>query len=108
MLQATSQQRGLPAARVRVTGLRRDAYVEFEFSLGDDVLSVELILPFAAFAEFRAERQARVLPPEPPVAAAIERLAWRLHRPDLFRLLGYTTAHQDDGNNLQETRGGQT
>jgi phenol/toluene 2-monooxygenase (NADH) P0/A0 len=85
---------GLPPARVRVTGLRRDAYAEFAFTLGDDTLTVELILPFAAFAEFRAARQARVLPPEPEVGAAIERLAWRLHRPELFRQLGYEPAHR--------------
>ncbi len=93
------RQGGLPVCRVRITGLRRDTYVEFEFSLGDDTLSVELILPFAAFAEFRAERRAQVLPPAPHVADAIERLAWRLRRPDLFRLLGYTAAHRDDTSN---------
>lgn len=78
-----------PPARVRVTGLRRDAYAEFTFSLGDKALTVELILPFAAFGEFCAERRADVLPPAPKVGEAIERLAWRLRRPELYRLLGY-------------------
>ncbi|WP_146101749.1 phenol hydroxylase subunit [Rhodopila globiformis] len=78
-----------PPARVRVTGLRRDAYVEFVFSLGDDTLTVELILPFAGFAEFCAQRRATIETPAPDIGAQIERLAWRLRRPELFRQLGY-------------------
>jgi hypothetical protein len=72
---ATAQEGGLSASRVRVTGLRRDAYVEFDFSLGDDALSIELIPPFSAFAEFRTARQAQVLPNTPPVAEVIEHLS---------------------------------
>jgi phenol hydroxylase P0 protein len=85
------RQGELPAALIRIIGLRRDTYVEFQFSLGDEVLTVELILPFVAFAEFCAARQARVLPPSPEIGEAIERLAWRLRRPDLFHLLGYAS-----------------
>lgn len=86
-----AKQRGeLPQASIRIIGIRRDAYVEFEFSLGDKTLTIELILPFAAFAEYRARYQAKILPPKPEIAEAIERLSWRLRRPDLFTLLGYT------------------
>jgi phenol hydroxylase P0 protein len=80
-----------PPARVRIIGLRRDAYVEFVFSLGDDTLTVELILPFAGFAEFYAQRRATIAPPAPDIGEQIERLAWRLHRPELFRQLGYNS-----------------
>jgi phenol hydroxylase P0 protein len=80
-----------PTAFIRIIGLRRDAYAEFAFSLGDDTLTVELILPFVAFAEFCAARQARLLAPSAEIGEAIERLAWRLHRPELFRLLGYNS-----------------
>lgn len=47
---------------VRVTGIRNGTFVEFEFALGDRDLSVELIMPFAAFDEF-CRRQGAVLLP---------------------------------------------
>lgn len=37
---------------VRVTDVRRGGFVEFDFSVGDPELYVELILPQAAFQEF--------------------------------------------------------
>jgi phenol hydroxylase P0 protein len=37
---------------VRVTDLRRDGFVEFEFAIGEPELLVEMILPTAAFDEF--------------------------------------------------------
>jgi phenol hydroxylase P0 protein len=36
--------------------------VEFEFSLGDPSVALEMILPEAAFGEFCREQQARFLP----------------------------------------------
>lgn len=49
---------------VRILGTRLGRYVEFEYSLGDGCLAIELILPLAAFEEFCAARQAVVLPPQ--------------------------------------------
>ena len=37
---------------VKVTGRRSDGLIEFDFSIGDADLTVELLLPEAAFAEF--------------------------------------------------------
>jgi phenol hydroxylase P0 protein len=65
---------------VRVTGLRREKFVEFEFSVGDPDLTIELILPTAAFAEFCAENQVTMLPPAPDGAAAMDRLGPGLYR----------------------------
>lgn len=65
---------------VRVTGLRREKFVEFEFSIGDADLTIELILPTAAFAEFCAENQAVVLPPAPAGSVAMNRLGPGLYR----------------------------
>lgn len=48
---------------VRVLGTRLDRYVEFEFSLNDPDLTVELVMPFAAFDEFCTAHGARVLEP---------------------------------------------
>jgi phenol hydroxylase P0 protein len=43
--------------RVRITQVTASGFVEFEFSIADPQLSVELILPLAAFGEFcRANR----------------------------------------------------
>ena len=39
---------------VRIIGTRLGKYVEFEFSVNDADLAVELILPFEAFDEFCA------------------------------------------------------
>lgn len=41
---------------VRVTGIRRGRFIEFEYMVGDPDLCVELIMPIPAFAEF-CERQ---------------------------------------------------
>ncbi len=70
---------------VRVIGTRLGKYVEFEFSVNDADLTVELILPFAAFDEFCALQNATVLQPEPAVAGQLEQLAWRTRQPGLLR-----------------------
>jgi phenol hydroxylase P0 protein len=72
-------------AYVRVLGVRLGKFVEFEFSLGDGVLAVELILPFAAFEEFTRTRNARRLASDDAVAADLDRLAWRAGQPGLLR-----------------------
>lgn len=40
------------ATYVRVKAIRRGKFVEFDFSIEDDDLSLELIMPFQAFEEF--------------------------------------------------------
>jgi phenol hydroxylase P0 protein len=70
---------------VRVTGTRLDRYVEFEFSVNDPDLTVELILPFSAFDEFCALQEAVVLPSESAAVSDLERLAWRSRQPGLLR-----------------------
>jgi len=49
----TSNDRFDPGRRfVKVTGLNDRGFVEFEFSVGQPELCVELMLPLAAFEEF--------------------------------------------------------
>lgn len=72
-------------AYVRVLGTRAGKFVEFEFSLGDGDLAVELIMPFLAFAEFCKDRNAILLPPVETIAADLDRLAWRAGQPGLLR-----------------------
>lgn len=61
-------------ATVRVTGVRRARFVEFDFSLGDDLV-VELVMPYPEFITFCEARQAEVLPAEGEAALQLLRLA---------------------------------
>ena len=55
-------------AHVRVLGTRLGRFVEFEYSLGDGDLSVELILPTRAFEDFCRARSAVVSTPDTQTA----------------------------------------
>jgi hypothetical protein len=59
---------------VHVKSIRDGKFVEFDFSINDDTLSVELIMPFAAFEEFCTAQHATVSFPEggakPPCGGA--------------------------------------
>lgn len=70
---------------VRVTNVRSGRYVEFEFSVNDADLTVELILPLAAFEEFCVLQEAVRLPATAEVASEYEKLAWRARQPGLLR-----------------------
>lgn len=72
-------------AYVRILGTRLGRFVEFEYSLGDGDLSVELILPLKAFEEFCAERGVTVLHPDTQTAQAVEQMAWRAGHPGLLQ-----------------------
>ena len=49
---------------VRIKGIVRDAYVEFDFAIGDPTLFVELVLPITAFQDFCDKNQVKTLSPE--------------------------------------------
>lgn len=61
---------------VLVTGIRRQ-FVEFEFTVGDPDLTVNLIMPRDAFEEFCRTNQATLLPMDEDTAKAYEQLGWR-------------------------------
>ena len=82
---------------VRVTGVRSGRYVEFEFSVNDSDLTVELILPFSAFEEFCALQEATRLPPESEVASEFEKLAWRARQPGLLRRVATSPENEPPG-----------
>lgn len=48
---------------VRVRARRSDGFIEFEFSIGDPDLAVELMLPESAFHEFCLANEVIVLDP---------------------------------------------
>jgi phenol hydroxylase P0 protein len=61
----------------RVTGTRRDAFVEFEFSINDSDLTVELVMPFKEFREFCEQENVTLLPPDETVRSEVEKFIWR-------------------------------
>lgn len=62
---------------VRVTEVRDDKFVLFDFAIGDPELSVELILPLEAFREFCAMHQAVVMTPAQSEKLDQQRLHWQ-------------------------------
>ena len=56
-------RRGVDAARHYVRVTRRDhrGYTEFQYAIGDPTLSLDMILPPAAFAEFCARHRVVML-----------------------------------------------
>ena len=65
----------IAASTVRVMNVRRGRYVEFEYSLSDALLCVELIMPYPAFREFCQSTKAKMLPTEKAAAEAYRALA---------------------------------
>jgi len=62
---------------VRETGRVADRFIEFQFSIGDPTLYLEMILPEAAFHEFCAAQRAVRLTPEQGAHVDADRLKWR-------------------------------
>jgi len=84
---AAGSWNGAPACKtfVKVTGTRLGKFIEFEFSINDEDLTIELILPVAAFSEFCSAQNATMLPSDPSAGADAERAAWRAGQPGLLR-----------------------
>jgi phenol hydroxylase P0 protein len=68
-------------AYVRVTGERLGSYVEFEFSIDDKDLTVELIMPREAFRLFCEKHRARLI--QHPLEIGIDEV--EKSRPGLYR-----------------------
>ncbi|QLQ32392.1 MAG: phenol hydroxylase [Candidatus Thiothrix singaporensis] len=66
---------------VRVTGVRNNRFVEFDFSIGDPALFVELMLPFEQFKTFCQRQHAQELTAEQQAQVDYDRLKWRYGRP---------------------------
>lgn len=62
---------------VRRTGVNSFGMIEFDFSIGDPALYVEMILPEQAFAEFCAHNHVQFLTQEQAAAIDADREKWR-------------------------------
>jgi phenol hydroxylase P0 protein len=67
---------------VRVTGVRNQQFTEFEFSIGDPTLFVELALPFKEFRDFCARNFVQHLTVEQCAEVDFDQLKWRNGDPD--------------------------
>ncbi|MCB1755203.1 MAG: phenol hydroxylase [Gammaproteobacteria bacterium] len=62
---------------VRVTHVRPDRLVEFEFSIDDPTLYVELVLPYPQFRLFCQKNKTRELTHEEAARVDLDKLKWR-------------------------------
>lgn len=62
---------------VRVTALRPDGFVEFDFAVGEPDVFVEMLLPAAAFDQFCSDQCVAFLDPEAAVTVG-DGFGWRL------------------------------
>ena len=73
---------GIPGQRyVRVTKVLHDKYVEFEFSIGDPTINVELVLPFEHFTKFCKDNDALQMTTEQEALVEYDKLKWRMGAP---------------------------
>ena len=80
---------------VRVIGTQLDRFIEFEFSVNDEDLTVELVMPKQAFEEFCETQRVEMLPERIAETEAEGRLTAPEQRtPGLYR-----TPHEDRAEN---------
>lgn len=70
--QASSERQ--PKWQAIVTGITTAQVIEFTFVYGDPDLSVDLVLPLAAFREFCSENGAIIVVPDDRLRASVRRL----------------------------------
>lgn len=63
---------------VRVTGVKDDKFIEFDFSIDDPEIFVELILPKDMFQTFCANNDVKLLQAEADTQAEYDRMLWRI------------------------------
>ncbi len=68
---------------VRITGIVNNKMIEFDFSIGEPEMYVELILPFEAFQSFCANNNVKHLSEEEAARVDYDRLKWRYGRPGI-------------------------
>ena len=72
-----------PICFIHITGTQRDKFIEFEFSVGDPELAVEMIMPVQAFEEFCAKHQVQHLTADEVCKLEYERMKWRFGQPGI-------------------------
>jgi len=62
---------------VRVTGILKNKFIEFDFAIDTPTLYVELVLPFKQFREFCIKHNAQELSIEQIHQVDLDKLKWR-------------------------------
>jgi|TARA_R110001583_G_scaffold192842_1_gene359946 phenol hydroxylase P0 protein len=62
---------------VHVTGVLRNKFVEFDYSIGTPTLYVELVLPFKQFRQFCIKHDVKELTTEQQHQVELDKLKWR-------------------------------
>lgn len=70
---------------VRVTGVRKNSFVEFDFSFDDPSIFIELVLPFAQFQRFCERHNAQELSAEQQTQVDLDKLKWRYGKPGITK-----------------------
>ena len=70
-------QQSMPVCYVRITNKDRNGFIEFDFSVGDPQLYVELILPPSAFEEFCQVNAPQFITKAQADAIDADRIKWR-------------------------------
>jgi phenol hydroxylase P0 protein len=70
---------------VRITGIRNNKIIEFDFAIGEPEMYVELALPFEAYQEFCANNDVINLTAEEAAAVDYDRMKWRYGKPGIKR-----------------------
>ena len=73
---------------VRITGIQQNRLIEFDFSVGEPEIYIELVLPFQAFQDFCATNKVKYLTPEQAAAVDYDRLKWRSGQPGVEHSIG--------------------
>lgn len=68
---------------VRVTGVRNKKFIEFDFSIGDPTLFVELMLPFEHYRRFCERNETIELTPKQCAQVDYDQLKWRNGMPEI-------------------------
>lgn len=63
---------------VRITNVRDDKYIEFDFSFEDPEIFVELILPIQMFQTFCEKNKVEFLETEKNISNEYEQQVWRM------------------------------
>ena len=66
---------------VRVTNVRKNQFVEFDFSFDDPSIFIELMLPFDQFQSFCQLNEVQELTPEQEAQVDMDKLKWRYGQP---------------------------
>jgi len=68
---------------VRITGVRDNRLIEFDFAIGEPEMYIELILPFPAFEEFCAHNKVCHMTAEESAQVDYDRMKWRYGKPGI-------------------------